>query len=81
MRRRMWVTLAVGGMLLSLSACSASTQVALEETRKNGAHFASWRHMGYSLKRGTPETTTKRDIEVAQRQKWWGEVVLVAPIQ
>lgn len=81
MRRRVWVALAVVGMFLSLSACSARTQVALEETRKNGAHFATWRHMGYSLKRGTSETTTKRDIEAAQRQKWWGEVVMVAPIQ
>lgn len=81
MQRRMWVVLAVIGMFLSLSACSASTQAALEETRKNGAHFATWRHMGYSLKRGTPETTTKRDIQAAQQQKWWGEVVLVAPIQ
>jgi hypothetical protein len=45
--------------------------------------------MGYSLKRGTPETTTKRDIEVAQADrclpnlicKWWGEPVMVSPIQ
>jgi hypothetical protein len=68
-------------MLLFLSACSAGTQAALEETRKNGAHFATWRHMGYSLKRGTAETTTKRDVEAAQKDKWWGEVVLVQPIQ
>lgn len=80
MRRRVWVALAVGGMFLSLSACSASTMAALEETRKSGAHFATWTHMGYSLRRGTPESTTKQDIEAAQRDKWWGEVVLVAPI-
>ncbi len=36
--------------------------------------------MGYSLFRGTPKTTTKQDIVAAQQQKWWGEVVHVAPI-
>ena len=45
--------------------------------------------MGYSINRGTPETTTKRDIELSQKDqclpnqtcKWWGEVVMVQPIQ
>jgi hypothetical protein len=45
--------------------------------------------MGYSLNRGTAETTTKGDIEKSQKDtclpsqpcKWWGEVVQVAPIQ
>ena len=78
-----------GVLVVVLSACSAKTQLALEEERQNGAHFATWRHMGYSLKRGTPETTTKRDITLAQADqwlpnqicKWWGEPVQVAPIQ
>jgi hypothetical protein len=75
-------------MLLTFSACSARTQAALQEEQKNGAHFATWRHMGYSINRGTPETTTKGDIERAQGDqclpnqtcKWWGEVVMVQPI-
>jgi hypothetical protein len=45
--------------------------------------------MGYSINRGTAETTTKADIEASQNDqclpnqkcKWWGEVVQVAPIQ
>jgi hypothetical protein len=45
--------------------------------------------MGYSVNRGTPETTTKRDVERSQGDrclpnqtcKWWGEVVKVGPIQ
>jgi hypothetical protein len=76
-------------MLLALSACSARTMAALEEEQKNGAHFATWRHMGYSINRGTPESTTKGDIETSQKDKclpnqeckWWGEVVMVQPIQ
>ena len=61
---RKYLTLAVVAVtaMMALSACSAKTQLAMEETQKNGAHFATWRHMGYSVKRGTPETTTQRDI-------------------
>lgn len=89
MRNNLWMGLLAAAMLLTFSACSARTQAALEETQKNGAHFATWRHMGYSLYRGTPETTTKRDIERSQGDrclpnqtcKWWGEVVMVQPIQ
>lgn len=81
MRKRLWVGLIVAGALFSLSACSAKTQAALEETRKNGAHFATWHHMGYSLWRATPTETTKPDIAAAQKEKWWGEVILVEPIQ
>jgi len=76
-------------MAFALSACSARTMAALEEEQKNGAHFATWRHMGYSINRGTPESTTKGDIETSQKDqclpnqecKWWGEVVMVQPIQ
>ena len=82
MRRDLWVgMLAAAALLLSLSACSARTQAALEETRMNGAHFATWSHMGYSIRRGTADTTTKVDVEASQKDKWWGEVVQVAPIQ
>ncbi len=88
MRRLSVILLAVAAVAM-LSACSARTKLAMEETQKNGAHFATWSHMGYSVKRGTPETTTKQDIQLAQGDrclpnqicKWWGEPVQVAPIQ
>ena len=89
MRKTLWMVLLAGAITLTLGACSARTQAALEETRINGAHFATWNHMGYSLNRGTAETTTQADVERSQRDmclpsqpcKWWGEVVQVAPIQ
>ncbi len=88
MRRGFWIALLAAGVLASLTACSARTQLALKETRENGAHFASWSHMGYSVNRGTPQTTTKQDVELSQKDmclpsqpcKWWGEVVRVEPI-
>ena len=89
MKRALAVVLIGAAMLLALSACSARTMAALDEEQKNGAHFATWRHMGYSINRGTPESTTKGDIETSQKDKclpnqeckWWGEVVMVQPIQ
>jgi hypothetical protein len=89
MRKDLWMGLLAVAMLLTFSACSARTKLALEETRKNGAHFATWSHMGYSVNRGTPERTTKRDIDLSTGDRctpsvscpWYGEVVRVQPIQ
>ena len=88
MQKSLWLAV-LAALVLTVSACSARTNAFLEEERQNGAHFASWSHMGYSLARGTPETTTKQDIERSQKDmclpnqtcKWWGEVVTVQPIQ
>lgn len=89
MRKGLWGVVLAVGLVALLSACSARTQLAMEETQKNGAHFATWNHMGYSVNRGTPESTTKRDVEVSradqclpnQKCSWWGEPVMVQPIQ
>jgi hypothetical protein len=89
MRKGLWMVVLAVGLFALLSACSARTQLAMEETKKNGAHFATWNHMGYSVNRGTPETTTKSDIELSQKDtctpsvpcKWFGEPVMVQPIQ
>ena len=80
MQRRLWMALMAATVLVSVSACSAHTQALLEQERQNGAQFATWDHMGYSVFRGTPQTTTKQDIVAAQQEKWWGDVVRVAPI-
>jgi hypothetical protein len=89
MKKSVSVAVLVVAALLALTACSARTQLAMEETKKNGAHFATWNHMGYSVNRGTPESTTKGDVEVSkadqclpnQKCSWWGEPVMVQPIQ
>lgn len=81
MRGHVGVALILVGAVLSLSACAPRMQFFLKETRKNGAHFSTWHHMGYSVWRATPQETTKGDIQASQREKWWGEAVLVEPIQ
>jgi hypothetical protein len=89
MRKGLWMVVLVVGLFALLSACSARTQLAMEETQKNGAHFATWNHMGYSVNRGTPESTTRRDVDMSKADNcigltkcaWWGEPVMVQPIQ
>ena len=80
MQRRLWLALGAVAILGCVSACSAHTQALLNEEQQGGAQFATWDHMGYSIFRGTPQTTTKQDITLAQRQQWWGDVVRVSPI-
>jgi hypothetical protein len=80
MQSKLWMAFLAGAVLFAVSACTANTRELLSEEQKNGAHFATWEHMGYSLFRGTPKTTTKKDIAAAQQEKWWGEVVQGNPM-
>ena len=74
MRNRVMMVIATAAILFAVSACAD-----LRAEQENGAQFASWQHMGYSLFRATPKKTTKDDLVVAQQEKWWGEPVMVAP--
>ena len=85
MRKTMIMLLLVSAVVVG---CTPSFQLALQEEQKNGAHFATWSHMAYSLNRGTAETTTAQDLKLAQADRclpsqtcpWWGEAVKVQPI-
>lgn len=76
--RRLWLGILTTAVLFSVSAC-AEFRSDLQAEQRNGAQFASWQHMGYSLFRATPEKTTKRDLVAARREKWWGQAVEVPP--
>lgn len=80
MRKQLRIAALGVGMLLSMAAC-ASWQADLQAEQKNGAHFASWQHMGYSLFRGTPKSTNRQDVAAAEQDKWWGDAIPMAPIQ
>ena len=79
MQRKVGMAMLAAAVLFSVSACAAHTEALLKEEQQNGAQFASWQHMGYSLFRATPQKTTKSDLAAAQKEKWWGEPVVVAP--
>lgn len=80
MGKSVWFGLLAAVVFVSLVGCSAQTMRALKEEQANGAHFATWQHMGYSLNRATPKDTTKDDIAAAGKEKWWGDPVRVEPI-
>jgi len=67
-------------LVLAGSACSARGQYFERVTRENGAHFATWHHMGYSLARATPQATTTQDVARSGKETWFGEIVRVEPI-
>ena len=85
MRRYVPIGLLAGITLALVSACSTTSETVFQQDlraeQQNGAQFASWQHMGYSIFRGTPATTTKSDLVAANHEKWWGQPVQVAPIQ
>lgn len=88
MRRPLMVAGLAAVIVMAGSACSTRGEYFEQVTRENGAHFATWNHMGYSLFRATPKDTTKQDILLSQTDKcvpskdcpWFGEVVRVEPI-
>ena len=56
------------------------------ERASNATSYASWQHLGFSVKVSAQRTfhregfATARDVETAARQGgWWGEEVPVAP--
>jgi hypothetical protein len=63
-----------------LSGCAGDAQFYERVTRENRAHFATWNHLDYSLRRATPEKTEREDILAAGAEKWFGRGVQVAPI-
>ena len=89
MRRVLLFLVLAAATVMAVSACSARGQFFERVTRENGAHFATWNHMGYSLWRATPKDTTKQDVALSTTDKctpsrdcpWFGEVVRVEPIQ
>lgn len=80
MRRLLMMVLLAAVVVILGSACSTRGQYFERVTRENGAHFATWHHMGYSINRATPRDTTRKDVAWSGEEKWFGEVVRVQPI-
>ncbi|MBI4611219.1 MAG: hypothetical protein HY726_19700 [Candidatus Rokubacteria bacterium] len=80
MRSRIVSALLLGGTLI-LTACATSEEWA--EWRKHPSHFASGRHMGFSLRHteGAAPRVTRRDMETARAETWWGKTITVSAEQ
>ena len=65
------IGLVVGGLALSASLGACAQQYGIPP---GGPHFASFTHMGYSLKGEKPKLT-KAEASTAKTEGWWGTPV------
>lgn len=81
MRSRMLAVLLLIGVGLTAGACATSEE--WTEWRKHPSHFASGDHLFFSFRHteGKAPRITKRDIELARSETWWGKVITVGPEQ
>lgn len=74
MQRRVCVVL---GVMLLLGGCATGEEWATWQS--GGAHFASTDHLYFSVRNsmGRSPQVTRRDIEAARTEGWWGAPVTV----
>jgi len=64
------------------AACASSDQWA--EWRQHSSHFASGRHLYFSLRHqgANPRPhVTEGDVQKARFESWWGDPIVVSPDQ
>lgn len=81
---RAWISRAalVGGILVLTSACATSDQ--WSDWRAHTSHFASGEHGMFSMRNnldGSNPRVSRRDIDNARSQSWWGKAITVSPEQ
>lgn len=81
---RGWLSLAVfvGGVVMLTSACATTEE--WREWRSHTTHFASGDHGVFSLRNnrdGSNPRVTRRDVDAARTQSWWGKAITVTPEQ
>lgn len=69
------------GFAVIASGCATSEEWA--EWRSHSSHFASDRHMGFSVRNreGTAPRVARTDIDAARSENWWGKAITVSPDQ
>jgi hypothetical protein len=80
MRLGTCVLLALLSAIIFGAGCA--TQKQWSEWDRHSTQFASGQHMWFSLShqgQKTPPSVTRRDLDNARRQAWWGDQVPVRP--
>jgi hypothetical protein len=75
--RALWALL-VGGSILVTGGCATSEQWG--EWRTHTSHFASERHLGFSMRndnQGANPRVSRTDLASAQTENWWGNAITV----
>lgn len=76
MQNRHRAAAGIAAIALMLSACAGEEW---STWRSHSTHFASERHMGFSVRNrnnGTPHVR-RQDIALARNEAWWGKPVTV----
>jgi hypothetical protein len=79
---RVRVFLLLLGAAVAGSACASSEQWA--EWRQHSSHFASGDHLFFSMRHQGDNPTprvSRRDVDEARAQSWWGQPIVVRPDQ
>jgi hypothetical protein len=78
MRLRTSVSIALVGATILGAGCANDKQ--WSDWKRHSSHFASADHMRFSLTQPkTPPAVTRRDLDNARGQSWWGDQVRVRP--
>ena len=75
--RALWALL-VGGSVLAAGGCATSEEWG--EWRTHTSHFASDRHLGFSMRndsQGANPRVTRTDLASARTENWWGKAITV----
>ena len=78
--QRRWVCVILGAMLL-IGGCATKEEWATWQS--GGGHFASSDHLYFSVRNsmGRSPQVTRKDIEKARAEGWWGDPVTVSQEQ
>lgn len=73
--------LIVGGVLMAAAGCATGDE--WQTWRDHSAHFASGKHLVFSVKNreGTSPRVTRQDIARARGEAWWGKPITVSQEQ
>ena len=73
--------LLIGGALLAAAGCATSEEWATWNS--HSSHFASFSHMGFSVRNteGSAPRVTRRDVALARDESWWGKPITVSQEQ
>ena len=81
MRKRVLAAMLLSGVVMTAGACATSEEWA--EWKNHSSHFASGDHLFFSVRNteGDPPRVTRRDLELARSEAWWGKTITVSPAQ
>lgn len=81
MPSRIFSALLLASTLVVTGACASSEE--WSEWRKHSSHFASGDHLFFSVRNreGRPPQVSRRNLETARAENWWGKVITVSAEQ